>query len=410
MEEAVRVGTGHIEPLMVLRAELMHRLMLLELYGGADDRVEELYHAVDQLVGDVPSPYLQVQQGHAAQILGHESRVHDVLQRYARDPERVLRSLTGDHLLRVLGDTVARAGARSLAEPVYHALLPDAGLLNVGAGVSVGLPVDDVLGRLASLVGDHPAAVRHARDAVGLARSIPSPPMLVHCLDHLADAASQVGDDDAATVRAEAGTLAAAVGVERTGRDQTPAIRHDAARAAAIRRDGPLWVLTSPLGGARLPDSTGLGQLARLLTTPGVEVAANELARRAGTPAAADLGPVLDAQAKRAYRRRLLELRAEVDAAEAGNDTVRGEQAHVEIDALLRELKRAVGLGGRDRPTGSDAERARVNVVRSLRRAIAGIAQQAPLLGAHLDESVRTGRYCVYRPAPAAALSWSVEV
>jgi hypothetical protein len=88
---------------------------------------------------------------------------------------------------------------------------------------------------------------------------------------------------------------------------------------------------------------------------------------------------------------------------------VRGEQTHVEIDALLRELKRAVGLGGRDRPTGSDAERARVNVVRSLRRAIAGIAQQAPLLGAHLDESVRTGRYCVYRPA-AAALSWSVEV
>ncbi len=407
MAESVRVGTGHIEPFMLLRSELMHRLMLLELYGGSDPRAEELYCAVDERVADVPSPYLQLQQGHAAQILGHESRVHEVLQRYAREPERVMRSLTGDHLLRILGDTVARAGATALAAPVYRALLPDAGLLNVGAGVSVGLPVDDVLARLAALAGDHSAAVRHARDAVALARSIPSPPMLVHCLDHLAAAAIQVGDDDAA-VRAEAGTLAAALGIERTGREPPPVAPRDERRAAAMRRDGPLWVLTSPLGGARLSDSTGLGQLARLLTTPGAEVAAIELARRVETPAA-DLGPVLDTQAKRAYRRRLLELQAEVDDAAAANDTVRGERAHVEIDALLRELKRAVGLGGRDRPTGSDAERARVNVVRSLRRAIAAIAQEAPQLGAHLEESVRTGRYCMYLPEPAAALFWSVE-
>jgi hypothetical protein len=79
------------------------------------------------------------------------------------------------------------------------------------------------------------------------------------------------------------------------------------------------------------------------------------------------------------------------------------------MDALLRELKRAVGLAGRDRPTGSDAERARVNVARSLRRAIAAVADQAPLLGAHLEESVRTGGHCIYLPEPAAALSWTVE-
>ena len=88
---------------------------------------------------------------------------------------------------------------------------------------------------------------------------------------------------------------------------------------------------------------------------------------------------------------------------------MRGERAHVEMDALLRELKRAVGLGGRDRPSGSDAERARINVVRSLRRAIAAIADQAPLLGAHLDGAVRTGRHCIYLPEPSAALSWRVS-
>ena len=98
-----------------------------------------------------------------------------------------------------------------------------------------------------------------------------------------------------------------------------------------------------------------------------------------------------------------------MDEAETARDPVRAEQAQVEMEALLRELKRAVGLGGRDRPTGSDAERARVNVVRNLRRSIAAVSAQAPLLGAHLEAAVRTGRHCIYLPEPASALSWTVQ-
>ena len=197
---------------------------------------------------------------------------------------------------------------------------------------------------------------------------MPSPPLLVHCLDHLADAVKRAGEDGAEALRAEADRLAATAGVVRPSRAPIPTLLlQDAARPAVMRRDGTQWVLTTPLGEARLPDSNGLGQLARLLTTPGAEVSALELAGRAHTPVSADLGPSLDAQAKRAYRQRLLQLQVEADDAEAANDVVRGEHAHVEIDALLRELRRALGLGGRDRPTGSDAERARINVVRSLR-------------------------------------------
>ena len=176
-----------------------------------------------------------------------------------------------------------------------------------------------------------------------------------------------------------------------------------------MRRDGPTWVLRTPLGEARLADHNGVHQLARLLAAPGVELTALELAGRTDAPIAADLGPGLDARAKREYRRRLLALQAEIDDAEGTGDPVRSERAHVEMDALLRELKRAVGLGGRDRPTGSDAERARINVVRSLRRAIAAIGVQAPLLGAHLEASVRTGGHCLYLPDPSAALAWRVE-
>ncbi len=413
MYEAARVGAGHIEPLVLIGCETMHQLMLLDLYGHVDPRAEEIYRITTEMVGDVPSPVLQVQKGFGAQLLGDESMVHDVLHRYAAAPDRLLRSMTGDHLLRVLGDTVARSGASTFAEPVYRALLPYAGLLNVGGAQCAGLPVDDVLGRLAALQGDLPAALRHARAAVALTRSIPAPPLLVHCLDHLADAVDRAGEDDRedpVALRAEADTIAAAAGVARPGRERpSPLGTREASRTATIRRNGLQWVLTSPLGEARLPDSNGLGQLARLLTTPGVEVSAIELAGRADTPVARDLGPSLDARAKRAYRQRLLELQAEVDHAEAANDAVRGERAHVEMDALLRELKRTVGLGGRDRPTGSGAERARVNVARSLRRAIAAIADQAPLLGEHLKEAVRTGGYCIYLPVPTAQLSWTVE-
>ena len=135
---------------------------------------------------------------------------------------------------------------------------------------------------------------------------------------------------------------------------------------------------------------------------PAVELAGPATARRRPP----DLGPALDGRAKQQYRRRIDELEAEIDEADRFNDPARRERATAELDALLGELRRAVGLGGRDRPVGSGAERARVNVTRSLKRAIAAISSAAPDLGAHLAASVQTGRYCSYRPEPVARIEW----
>ena len=76
-----------------------------------------------------------------------------------------------------------------------------------------------------------------------------------------------------------------------------------------------------------------------------------------------DAGEMLDEQAKAAYRRRLSELREEYEGAKELGNVERAEQAEREIDALTKELSRAVGLGGRNRRAASASERARPTIV-----------------------------------------------
>ena len=88
-------------------------------------------------------------------------------------------------------------------------------------------------------------------------------------------------------------------------------------------------------------------------------------------------------------------------------DARREVQADAERDFLVRELARAVGLGGRDRRAASDSERARSGVTRAIRQAIARIGEHHPELGEHLDHAVRTGTYCAYVPDPGAPAAWT---
>ena len=113
-----------------------------------------------------------------------------------------------------------------------------------------------------------------------------------------------------------------------------------------------------------------------------------------------DEGKLLDARAKSAYRRRLAEIEDELAQARALGDAERESQADAERDFLVRELKHAVGLGGRDRRAASASERARVGVTRAIRYAIARIGEHHPLLGEHLSLAIRTGTYCGYLPDP----------
>jgi hypothetical protein len=86
-------------------------------------------------------------------------------------------------------------------------------------------------------------------------------------------------------------------------------------------------------------------------------------------------------------------------------DARSGRRASVELDLPGAELSRAVGLGGRDRPAASNAERARVSVTRAIRSASEAIEDHHEELGSHLTASVEPG----HAPAAGDEVAWRVE-
>jgi hypothetical protein len=146
----------------------------------------------------------------------------------------------------------------------------------------------------------------------------------------------------------------------------------------------------------------GVRLLATLVAEPGREFHVLDLSggsRVAALPVdRGDAGEVLDEEARRQYRARVMELKEELAEAEDWNDPARVERARHELELIEQELSQALGIGGRERRVGSAAERARVNVQRRIRDAIRRIESRHPGLAKHLDRSVRTGTYCAYEP------------
>ncbi len=160
-------------------------------------------------------------------------------------------------------------------------------------------------------------------------------------------------------------------------------------------REGDVHRVTFRGRSLSIKDSRGMQMLAQLVERPGEDV--HVLVLASDDPSASlDEGgatDAIDARARASYKARLVAIDEELAEAERDQDRAREERLHREKDALTRELARAFGLGGRARAAGA-SERARVNVQRRLKDAIARIAEADPVLGAFLGKAVRTGTYC----------------
>jgi len=169
---------------------------------------------------------------------------------------------------------------------------------------------------------------------------------------------------------------------------------------ATLRPEGGVWRIDFNGTNVHVPDLKGLWHLRELVSRPRESVPALALIGASGEEpiSRGDTGPVLDREALRQYRRRLAELDDELDDAVVHGDAKWEAKRSAERDALIAELKRATGLGGRPRRSGSPVEKARLNVTRTIRHAIADLSTKVPELAAHLDESIVTGVSCCYEP------------
>ncbi len=302
-------------------------------------------------------------------------------------------------------------GNASAAVSLHEALAGYRGQLVVFAGANtVTGPVAHYLGCLAAQLGRLDEAADLLGKAAVMEQEIGALPWLGLTLAALAETLRQRGRGDdsesAAGHRRQAGAIAAQLGMPGLLAALAPATVP--ADEWALRRDGADWLLSAGREQVRLRDSRGMHYLRALLAAPGTEIAALDLVAGGVGLRVAAAEPVLDDAAMDAYRRRLAELAAELDAADQAGDAARACRAEDERQAVLAELRRAAGLGGRSRQVAAEDERARVNVTRTLRTALDRISAVAPVTGAHLAASVRTGRACRYQPAPGGPARWLV--
>jgi hypothetical protein len=193
------------------------------------------------------------------------------------------------------------------------------------------------------------------------------------------------------------------IGAQESTASQTPSENAADATACVFHREGDYWSIAYAGAFCRVKDTRGLHYLDHLLRHPGQEFHALDLTTtvavtRENVQVHGDAGPALDAQAKAAYRKRLTDLRDELDEAERFNDSGRTARAREEIDALTEQLVTSVGLGGRDRVAGVAAERARSAVTHGIRSALKKIGDAIPGLADQLTPRIKTGVFCVYLP------------
>ena len=327
----------------------------------------------------------------AARALAESGRRREALLELDRLLPAVLAG-TGPRWIGAVADLalVASMGAPLPAtQSLYEALLPYAGKLVVwgGANMITG-PVDDYLGRLAAHLGRPADAAAHFDRAVDLEERLGALPWLAATLT----ARGRPGD------RSRAQDIAAGLGLRR----EPPA---EADRWALIR-DGVDWVLEAGGETVRLRDLRGVHYLRTLLGVPGQEVAALDLVAGGAGLHVRPPDPILDTTARDDFRRRLAQLDALLDEADRTGDTSRAREVTHERAALLTELNRALGRGGRRRRPSAEAERARVNATRALAAVVRRLEAAAPLAAAHLRASLHTGSTFRYQPIPGGPGRW----
>ena len=312
-----------------------------------------------------------------------------------------------------LGHTAAAEYLDTLIRPHHTRFAVDA----IGAACygSMARP----LGIVATVLGRRADASARFDEALEVHRACGASALVAETLHDLGWSLLSLGDERAGhAALEEANALYQSLGMDRRASFvEAPTAPPEPGNV--FRLDGEYWTLIYRGRTARVADSKGLRDIATLVARPGQELHVADLIAATDPPATrggartrtaalrrGSTDAVLDDRARADYRARLVDLRDELEDAEANADIARAEVARAEMDAIASELAAALGLGGRGRATGDPAERARKAVTQRIRNSLRRLADVHPELAAHLDRSLRTGRFCTYRPE--RPIDWSL--
>jgi tetratricopeptide (TPR) repeat protein len=438
--EAASVGNAIEDRMVQLLA--VAQLTMLRWTQGRIGEVEELVRRFADAAPGIVGWRAALSRIYCA--LGREAEARRELERLDQMGFGNLPRYNGwMNMMALLSETCAHLGDVPRAGAVYQLLLPFERRNVVTAQCVFDGPVSRFLGILAATIGDWDAASRHFELARNASARIHARPFValtgideaqmlaardrpgdrqqaLKLLDGAQEVATELGMDRVVERAVRVWDEIGEVTADRT--ESAPPEPHPATPTTArMRWEGDVWTFDFDGHAIHIRDSKGVRYLAMLLESPGIEIHCLELAAPVpdarGRPdhgadlsasSGGDAGPALDREAKTAYRRRLEELREELDEAESFNDPERAARAREEMDFLARELAGAVGLGGRDRKTASSAERARVAVTKAVRATLKRIGEMDSDLAHELVATIRTGTFCIYEPDRRRPVSWEV--
>jgi tetratricopeptide (TPR) repeat protein len=353
----------------------------------------------------VPLTFLAV----IALASGDVSEARDAFNHVAREDFDDLRREQRLGVLPFLAEVCAALGDAARAEPLTALLSAHAeSVIPYGSTLALGVGAH-YLAQLADTRGRRDEAIAHATRGLELHSDMDAPPwvaqsrlLLARLL--LADEPARARELAAAALNtartlgmapliAAASELIAAAPQLRVLPPVAPPPRAPERRGGVFRRDGAGWLIgdgeAPPL---RLKSCKGFVHIAALLRRPATAITA--LALSGGERA-----PEPDT-------RQLEALRESLDEALRFNDRERAARARAALEALAAPAARAAGLGGRRRPGSTPAERARLNVSRTIADAIRAISAADPRLGRYFAATIRTGALCSFTPDPRHPIDW----
>lgn len=387
-----------------LDPEVGYRLHLF-IIRKEQGRLQEIEDLIRRSVDDYPwYPMFRCVVANLYATLGRESQAREALSAVIEQGTLALPKDNGWlFAASFLSEVVGLVGDVDIARSLYEQLAPYEHLNAYSPPELCTGSAARYLGILAATSGRWDAAAEHFRRAIESNTRMGARPWVAHAehdygrmlmrrgevaaardlLVHGLDSAREMG------MQALSESLHALLG-------STEVRETEDGESARFNREGDYWAIAYEGLMVRIKDSKGVGYIHVLLSHPGRELHVAELAGISID--SGDTGEILDARAKAEYKRRLEELREEVDDALGWGDRERAARAEEEIELIAAELAGAFGLGGRDRRGGDISERARKAVTNRIRDGLARIETVHPALARHLSNAIQTGTYCNYTP------------